>query len=102
MQTNGAVVTVQQLLSYAREAAPDRDFPTVSIDTAQAEKEGWAMYESGQRDAAVYGKFLARANTLAGLMEPIDNELLEVRIMTDDEIRHEVVKRLDSYDGQQV
>ncbi|KAF4457322.1 hypothetical protein FALBO_15232 [Fusarium albosuccineum] len=95
LQINTAVITSQQLLSYARQAVPDREFPTINMDTAQAEKGAWDMYEAGQRDVTVDMRFLARANTLAARMDPIDNELLGIRMMSEDEIKDEILSRIN-------
>ena len=42
-----AVITQNQLLEYARKAAPQRDFKVINLDSAELEKQAWEKYNSG-------------------------------------------------------
>lgn len=73
-----AVVTQNQLLAYAKEAAPDREFKVVNLDTAELEKKAWENYNKGDMSLENMRLFLVRAlfSNRVSLFKETDNDLL--------------------------
>lgn len=84
-----AVVTQNQLLRYAREAAPEREFKVVHLDSEDLERQAWGKYHAGDTSNEAMRGFLIRIafGQGLGLFEKTDNELLRVKQWDDDEVR---------------
>lgn len=80
LHVHTAAVTQQQLLGYARAAAPDKTFSTVDIDTAEAYTLGLQKYRDGERGVEVNRLMQPRAfsGVGPGHFQMIDNEYLSL------------------------
>jgi nucleoside-diphosphate-sugar epimerase len=96
LSIHSAVMTHNQMLGFARQAAPEREFPAVNIDTAELKREAWAEYNAGSRSVETMRKFIVVASMADGvaLLDGKANELLGVKMMSEEELRQEVVKRV--------
>ena len=86
---HSAVVTQNQLLAYAEEAAPDREFKVLQLDTAELEKQAWEKYNNGERGPEVMHGFLPRATfgKRMGKFEETENERLGIEVWTDEKVK---------------
>lgn len=74
------VFTQNELLRYAREAAPDREFPTVAVSSVEAEKKSREALDQGSKDPSVMRGFLTKVLFAdgKGLFERVDNDVLGI------------------------
>lgn len=84
-----AVITQNQLLTYAREAVPGRDFKVVHVDTADLEKQAFEKYNNGDRSRETMRGFMPRLvfGKRLGLFKETDNDFLGVKQWNDDEVK---------------
>lgn len=84
-----AVVTQNQLLACAREAAPNREFKVIDVDTAEAAKEAMEKYKNGDTSKENMRAFLARTmfGNDIGVHKETDNELLGIPQWNDDQVK---------------
>ena len=89
LHTHTAVVTQNKLLSYAKEAAPERDFKVIDIDTAEMEKQGWEKYNNGERSREAMRLFMPRATfgKGLGLFHKTDNERLGIQQWSEEKLK---------------
>ena len=83
------VITQNQLLAYARGAAPDRDFKVLDLDTAELERQGFERYNSGDKGPETMRMFIPRFTfgKGMGLFEKTDNSLLGIQQWNEDQIK---------------
>ena len=83
-----AVVTQNQLLEYAKQAAPQRDFKVVHLDSAELVKQAWEKYNSGDTSPESMRPFIIRIvfGEKHGLFQTTDNELLGIEQWGDDRV----------------
>ena len=91
-----AVLTQNQLLAYAKAAAPDKEFPTIPLDANAVEKQAWERYHGGDRSRDTLRAFVVGYGFGKGLahFQPVDNELLGISVLSDEQLRDEVTKRV--------
>ena len=84
-----AVVSQNQLLAFAKQSAPDGDYPVLHLDSAELEKQAWTKWDAGERGPDVVRGFLPRATFghQLGKFEKTDNDLLGIKQWNDDEIK---------------
>jgi hypothetical protein len=90
------VMTQNQVLGYAREAAPDVEFVVEHVDTAVLVKAAWKRYHEGKRDRISLRDFIIRASYGLGngFFPKTDNEFLGIRQWSDEELKEEVSRRV--------
>lgn len=93
---HSVVMTQNQMLEFARQAAPEAEFHVESVDTKELEDAAWERYHAGQRDPLSMHDFALRAGFGLGngYFEKTDNDLLGIEQWSDERLREEVVKRL--------
>jgi hypothetical protein len=86
---HSAVVTQNQLLGYARELSPDRNFKVIPVDTAEVEKQAWERWNAGDHSPEVQRMFMPRVTfgLAKGLFEQTDNAELGIEQLTDEQIK---------------
>lgn len=86
---HSAVITQNQLLGYAKELAPDREFPTLNVDTAELEQAAKAKYEAGERGIEVMTMFMPRPTFGLGLgfFEAVANEELGIEVYDEGHVK---------------
>ncbi|KAK5701294.1 hypothetical protein LTR17_022708 [Elasticomyces elasticus] len=91
---HSAAVTQKQLLQYAREIAPDRDFPIVEVDTEKAAAEAREKMNRGETGMMIAMPLLMRVSfgLGLGLFKKVDNEFLGLDVMTEDDVKALVAK----------
>lgn len=92
-----SVVTSQnQLLGFARKLAPEREFPVVPVDTAQAEQAGRAKFEAGESGPEVMAMFMPRPTfgLGLGLFEEVDNKKLGIKVYGEADLMNLVAEYL--------
>ncbi|KAK5725996.1 hypothetical protein LTR15_004187 [Elasticomyces elasticus] len=91
---HSAVVTQKQLLQYAREIAPDRDFPIVEVDTEKAAADAREKMRQGETGMMVAMPLLMRVSfgLGLGLFKKVDNEFLRLDVMSEDDVKALVAK----------
>ncbi|RGP67298.1 hypothetical protein FSPOR_6056 [Fusarium sporotrichioides] len=92
------VMTQNQVLSYAREAAPDKQFVAEQVDTAVLVEAAWKRWDQGIKDRISTRDFIVRASYGLGngYFPKTDNAFLGIRIWSDDELRREIFKRVQA------
>ncbi|KAG5664982.1 hypothetical protein KAF25_008716 [Fusarium avenaceum] len=93
---HSVVMTQNQVLGYAREAAPDAEFVVEHVDTAVLVEAAWKRYHEGKRDRISLRDFIIRASYGLGngFFPKTDNELLEIRQWSDEELKEEIFRRV--------
>ena len=83
------VVTQNQLLSYAREAAPGREFKVLHLDTAELERQAWERYNRGDKGPETMKMFIPRFTfgKRMGLFEKTENDLLGIQQWNENQIK---------------
>ncbi|KAF4961798.1 hypothetical protein FSARC_10094 [Fusarium sarcochroum] len=91
-----AVMTQNQILGYAREAAPDAEFVVEHIDTEVLVESAWKRYHAGITDRVSLRDFVMRASYGMGngYFPKVDNEFLGIKQWTDEEIKEEIFRRV--------
>ena len=91
---HSAVVTQNQLLTYAREAAPNIEFKVIPMDTAEMEKQAREKYDRGDRSIETMRGFMPRATfgKGMGLFKETDNQMLGIDQWTDQEVKQLVAR----------
>lgn len=86
---NSAVVTQNQLLRYAKEAAPDKEFKVMHLDTEVMEKQSWEKWNAGERGPEVMRGFMPRVTfgKKIGEFQTTDNEVLGIREWSEDKVK---------------
>ncbi|KAH6957253.1 hypothetical protein DER45DRAFT_569568 [Fusarium avenaceum] len=90
------VMTQNQVLGYAREAAPDTEFIVEHVDTAVLVEAAWKRYHEGNRDGISLRDFIIRASYGLGngFFPKTDNEFLRIRQWSDEELKGEIFRRV--------
>lgn len=90
------VMTQNQVLGYAREAAPDKEFVVEPVDTAVLVEAAWKRWNEGIRDRVSARDFVIRASYGMGngFFPKTDNEFLGIRQWSDEELKEEIFKRV--------
>ena len=89
LRVHTAVITQNQLLAYAKEAAPDREFKVVRLNSEELAKAAMERYNNGDTSRENMRSFIVRivfGNGL-GLFTKTDNDLLGIRQWNDDEVK---------------
>jgi len=91
---HSGVMTQNQLLRYARDLAPNREFAVVPMQTEKLMEQAWEKWRAGDRSAGVMSMFLPRVTWGWGLgrFSGEDNEMLGLPQWTEDDIR-EYIRR---------
>lgn len=86
---HSAVLSQNQLLRYARELAPGRDFLTVDADTAAMERAARKRLEAGEGGREVMGMMMPRPTfgLGKGLFGRVESEGLGVEILGEEGVR---------------
>jgi hypothetical protein len=84
-----AVITQNQILGYAKQAAPQREFKVINLDSAELEKQAWEKYDSGDTSPLSMRPFIIRIvfGKKLGLFQTTDNELLGIEQWSDDRVK---------------
>ncbi|CEF76463.1 hypothetical protein FGSG_08190 [Fusarium graminearum PH-1] len=90
------VMTQNQVLDYAREAAPEKEFVVEQVDTAVLVETAWKRWEQGIRDRISTRDFVIRASYGLGngFFHKTDNAFLGIRQWDDDELKKEIFRRV--------
>ncbi|KAF5661557.1 hypothetical protein FCIRC_11797 [Fusarium circinatum] len=90
------VMTQNQVLEYAREAAPGAEFVVEQVDTKVLVEAAWKRYNEGIRDRVSVRDFVIRASYGMGngFFPKTDNEFLGIRQWSDEELKEEIFKRV--------
>ncbi|KAF5593632.1 hypothetical protein FPCIR_5192 [Fusarium pseudocircinatum] len=90
------VMTQNQVLEYAREAAPGVEFVVEQVDTKVLVEAAWKRYNEGIRDRVSVRDFVIRASYGMGngFFPKTDNELLGIRQWDDEELKEEIFRRV--------
>lgn len=90
------VMTQNQVLGYAREAAPDAEFVVEHVDTAVLVEAAWKRYHEGKRDRISLRDFIVRASYGLGngFFPKTDNEFLGIRQWSDEQLKGEIFRRV--------
>ncbi|KAF4334512.1 hypothetical protein FBEOM_11645 [Fusarium beomiforme] len=90
------VMTQNQVLEYAREAAPDAEFAVEQVDTKVLVEAAWKRYNAGIRDRISVRDFAIRASYGMGngFFPKTDNEFLGIRQWSDEELKEEIFRRV--------
>ncbi|KAF7194264.1 hypothetical protein HII31_04297 [Pseudocercospora fuligena] len=77
-----------QLLAYAQELAPGRKFETVTIDTAEMQRQAQEKYDQGDSSPMTLRPFLMHATFGSGLslFQKVDNEILDIPIWSKEKV----------------
>ncbi|RMJ04949.1 hypothetical protein CDV36_014383 [Fusarium kuroshium] len=96
---HSVVMSQNQVLEFARQAAPEAEFHVEFIDTKELEDAAWERYHAGQRDLLSMHDFALRAafGLGNGHFERNDNELLGIEQWSDERLKEEVVRRLTKH-----
>jgi len=97
---HSAVITQNQILTYARASCPTRNFHTFKLSTAEMAQEAWARYKSGERSLEVTRLFtpLSRFAYGLGLFQETQNNILGIRLCTEDDLRALVARYANPQD----
>ncbi|CCT70511.1 uncharacterized protein FFUJ_06490 [Fusarium fujikuroi IMI 58289] len=92
------VMTQNQVLGYAREAAPGADFAVEQVDTKVMVEAAWERYNDGIRDRVSVRDFVIRASYGMGngFFPKTDNEFLGIRQWSDEELKEEIFRRVQA------
>ncbi|KAF5975343.1 2-hydroxyisoflavone reductase [Fusarium bulbicola] len=90
------VMTQNQVLGYAREAAPGAEFAVEQVDTKVLVEAAWKRYNEGIRDQVSVRDFVIRASYGMGngFFPKTDNEFLGIRQWSEEELEEEIFKRV--------
>ncbi|KAF5618483.1 uncharacterized protein FTJAE_12181 [Fusarium tjaetaba] len=90
------VMTQNQVLGYAREAAPDAVFAVEQVDTKVLVEAAWKRYNEGIRDRVSVRDFVIRASYGMGngFFPKTDNEFLGIKQWSDEELKEEIFRRV--------
>ncbi|KAI8408910.1 hypothetical protein FOFC_11860 [Fusarium oxysporum] len=90
------VMTQNQVLGYAREAAPGAEFAVEQVDTKVLVEAAWKRYNEGIRDRVSVRDFVIRASYGMGngFFPKTDNEFMGIRQWSDEELKEEIFKRV--------
>ncbi|PNP79443.1 hypothetical protein FNYG_07278 [Fusarium nygamai] len=90
------VMTQNQVLGYAREAAPGVEFAVEQVDTKVLVEAAWKRYNEGIRDRVSTRDFVIRASYGMGngFFPQTDNEFLDIRKWSNEELKEEIFKRV--------
>ncbi|KAI8720134.1 NmrA domain-containing protein [Fusarium sp. LHS14.1] len=93
---HSVVMTQDQMLEFAHQAASEAEFHVEPVDTKELEDAAWERYCAGQRDPLSVHDFALRAGFGLGNghLERTDNELLGIEQWSDEGLREEVTVRL--------
>lgn len=96
IRIHSAVITQNQLLAYAKELAPEREFPTMGVDTAVLERAARAKFEAGERGPQVMSMFMPRPTfgLRMGLFENVANEELGIEVYGEADVKALVARYL--------
>ncbi|KAI1050359.1 hypothetical protein LB506_001963 [Fusarium annulatum] len=91
-------MTQNQVLGYAREAAPGADFAVEQVDTKVLVEAAWERYNEGIRDRVSVRDFVIRASYGMGngFFPKTDNEFLGIRQWSDEELKEEIFRRVQA------
>ncbi|KAF5716808.1 hypothetical protein FGLOB1_2402 [Fusarium globosum] len=92
------VMTQNQVLDYAREAAPGVDFAVEQVDTKVLVEAAWERYNEGIRDRVSVRDFVIRASYGMGngFFPKTDNESMGIRQWSDEELKEEIFRRVQA------
>lgn len=90
------VMTQNQVLGYAREAATDAEFVVEHVDTAVLVEAAWKRYHEGKRDRISLRDFIIRASYGLGngFFPKTNNDFLGIRQWSDEELKEEIFRRV--------
>ncbi|RGP61325.1 hypothetical protein FLONG3_10559 [Fusarium longipes] len=90
------VMTQNQVLKYAREAAPEAQFVVDQVDTKELVEAAWKRWNDGIRDRVSTRDFVIRASYGLGngFFPKTDNDFLGIRQWSDDELKREIFRRV--------
>ncbi|KAF5652785.1 hypothetical protein F25303_2922 [Fusarium sp. NRRL 25303] len=90
------VMTQNQVLGYAREAATGVEFAVEQVDTKVLVEAAWKRYNEGIRDRVSVRDFVIRASYGMGngFFSKTDNEFLGIRQWSDEELKEEIFRRV--------
>ncbi|KAF5000058.1 hypothetical protein FGRMN_2069 [Fusarium graminum] len=94
-----AVTTQNQVMRYAREAAPDVEFVVENVDTEVLLEAAWKRYHEGKRDRISLRDFAKRASygLCKGYPSTTDNEFLGIKQWSDEELKGEIFRRIGAH-----
>lgn len=86
---HSAVVSQKQVLGYAKEVAPGREFPTVDLDTKVLFDQGMELIRKGERGLPVMHMLMARVTfgIGAGEFKENDNAVLGVPEWSEEQVK---------------
>lgn len=89
LKVQSKVVTQNQMLEWGKEVRPDKEWERREVDTEVLEKQSWEKWEKGDRSREVQRGFMPRTSfgLGLGLFKDVANELLGVRVMSDEEVK---------------
>ncbi|RSL69902.1 hypothetical protein CEP53_002027 [Fusarium sp. AF-6] len=89
---HSVVMSQNQVLEFARQAAPEAEFHVEFVDTKELEDAAWERYHAGQRDPLSIHDFALRAafGLGNGHFERNDNELLGIEQWSDERLRRKL------------
>ncbi|KAI1017633.1 hypothetical protein LB504_003935 [Fusarium proliferatum] len=90
------VMTQNQVLGYAREAAAGAEFAVEQVDTKVLVEAAWKRYNEGIRDRVSVRDFVIRASYGMGngFFPRTDNEFLGIRQWSSEELKEEIFRRV--------
>ncbi|VTT55958.1 unnamed protein product [Fusarium fujikuroi] len=90
------VMTQNQVLGYAREAAAGAEFAVEQVDTKVLVEAAWKRYNEGIRDRVSVRDFVIRASYGMGngFFPKTDNDFLGIRQWSDEELKKEIFRRV--------
>ncbi|KAL2694788.1 hypothetical protein Neosp_001375 [[Neocosmospora] mangrovei] len=93
---HSVVMTQNEMLEFARQAAPEAEFHIETVDTKELEDAAWERYRAGQTDPLSMHDFALRAGFGLGNghFEKTDNALLGIEQWCDERLKEEVARRL--------
>ncbi|KAJ5595470.1 uncharacterized protein N7459_001678 [Penicillium hispanicum] len=93
---HSCVMTQNQVLRYAAEAAPGVEFPVEQIDSAEAIKVAWQKYNAGCNFREVMTEFAARGSFAngGGYFRETDNALLGITQWSDERLKEEIIQQV--------
>ncbi|KAK0259133.1 hypothetical protein LTS09_005957 [Friedmanniomyces endolithicus] len=94
LYVHSAAVTQNQLLQYAREIAPEREFPVEEVDTEKAVADAEEKMRQGATGPRVAAPAMMRVSfgLGLGLFKKVDNAFLGLEVMTEEEVKATVAK----------
>ena len=100
LYVHSTVFTQNQILEYARAAAPERNINTIHVDTEKLANAAWEKYDAGERDMDALRPLMLRTSFGLGLGEfrKVDNDVLGVKTLSDHEVKSLVAKYAKKHD----